>query len=119
MAESPREEMPDRRETWTMDFEHEGVEYAASIGYFSDGRVSEIFVSGGKPGSAVSIMSNEASIIASVALQFGAPLKTIKSALPKLKDGRPAGPLGVALKLLEDSLKERNKLQEALLVPKS
>lgn len=94
-----RQYLPNRRELETLSFEHEGVAFEASIGRFDDGSIGEIFLNAGKLGSAVHILAREAAVTMSIALQCGAPFGVLVSALPQLKDGSPAGPVGVALKM--------------------
>lgn len=102
---SLREKLKQRRYTETLSFDHDSISFMASLGWFDDNILSEIFLTGGKPGSALSIMANEASIILSIALQHGTPLSTIRDGLPKLSDGSPAGPMGAALRLAKDNEK--------------
>lgn len=106
MAESPREKMPDRRETTTVAFDHEGISYTASAGRFSDDRLGELFIVGGLIGSSAHTMTQELSVLLSIALQHGVPLKTIRAGLPKLQNGAPAGPLGHAIKLIEEKSRD-------------
>ena len=42
-------------------------------------------------------MSNVVRLAVSLALQHGTPLETLRKAVTRLDDGRPAGPLGVLL----------------------
>ncbi len=96
---SERIRLPYRRRSPAFSFEHDKVHYRAQFSNTDDGRLMELFLNGGKEGSAAAILGQECSIILSLALQHGAPLETIIDALPKLSDGNPAGPVGVALKM--------------------
>ena len=113
MAESPREKMPDRRETETFSFEHEDLSYIASLGRFSDGRLSELFISGGIVGSSVRIMTQELSVLLSISLQHGVPLKTLRDGLPKLNNGKFAGPLGNAIRIAEEKEKAKDAIPQS------
>jgi hypothetical protein len=90
-----RERLPNRRLSEVVDFQHDGRRWTLTIGRFSDGRLAELFIDAAKT-SALSEIAADAAIIASLALQSGCPLETLRHAL----DGRSAGPLGMALRLV-------------------
>jgi hypothetical protein len=90
-----RERLPNRRSAEKINFEHGGRKWTLTVGRFADGRVGEIFIHTPKV-SAIGELASEAAIVASLALQSGCPLETIRHAL----DGRDAGPLGAALLLV-------------------
>jgi ribonucleoside-diphosphate reductase alpha chain len=92
---SERQRLPDRREAELVDFVHGGRRWTLTIGRFSDGRLAEIFIEGPKD-SPLLALARDAAILASVALQFGAPASVIRHALA----GRDAGPLAAALALV-------------------
>ena len=91
--------LPNRRQGEAFQFEIDGVAYRAMTTNFPDGRMAEMFLSGGKPGSSSDITARDGSIILSIALQCGTPLQTIYDAMSRLKNGEPAGPFGVAIKM--------------------
>lgn len=93
---SERERLPSRRDAELLDFKRDGFRWTATIGQFSDGRVGEIFLDAPKA-SPIADMAAEAAIVASLALQAGCPLATLRHAL----DGRDVGPLGAALALVD------------------
>jgi hypothetical protein len=90
-----RERLPNRRAAEMFDFEHGGRRWTATVSRFPDRRVAEIFLDTPKV-SSIGELAAEAAIVASLALQSGCPLETLRHAL----DGRDAGPLGAALLLL-------------------
>lgn len=92
-----RSRLPQRRPTETFTFDHEGVKYIASFGRDNQGHIRELFLDAGKQGSSANIVAKECAVVLSLALQYRVPLETISDALPKLLNGQPAGPLGVAL----------------------
>jgi hypothetical protein len=94
---SERERLPNRRAAEMFDFEH-GRKWTATISRFPNGRVAEVFLSTNKL-SAVGELAAEAAIVASLALQSGCPLETLRHAL----DGRDAGPLGAALAIIGEA----------------
>ena len=91
-----RERLPNRRPAEMFDFEHGGRRWTATISRFAYGRIAEIFLDTPKV-SAIGELAADAAIVASLALQSGCPLETLRHAL----DGRNAGPLGSALALID------------------
>lgn len=92
-----RERLPNRRLAETFNITADGLSYTATVAHFADGRIAEIFLTNHKAGSAADTAARDAAICASIAMQFGAPLQTIRNALCRDSAGRPNGPLGVAL----------------------
>jgi hypothetical protein len=84
----------------------DGHQLVATIGFDPDGHPAEIFLSGGKTGSALDSILGDAAIVISVALQHGIPaLALCKSVarFPARLDGPatvPASPIGAALDLV-------------------
>lgn len=96
-----REKLPDRRlsETFSMQTKG-GRRYVVTASRFPDGRVAEIFVNTPKVGNEEDVITRDAAIVCSIALQYGAPLEVILSALSLDSQGHPAGALGEALNVL-------------------
>ena len=90
-----RERLPNRRLSEVVSFQHGGRRWTATISRLHDGRVGEIFLDTIK-GAAIGELAAHAAIVASLALQSGCPLETLRHAL----DGRNAGPLGAALAII-------------------
>ncbi len=67
---------------------------------YPDGRIAEIFLSSHKPGSPIEAIARDAAVTVSIALQFGADLKTVRQSLTRDHDGGPATLLGTALDIL-------------------
>jgi hypothetical protein len=84
-----RHRLPNRRGCEIFSFRHEDHTYTATIARFPDGRVAEIFLETGKIGSAVQAHAQDAAVLASIALQYGVPVETIRDAI--------AGPIRTAL----------------------
>src|SRR3984893_13018526 len=89
---SHRERLPNRRQGETFDIECAGLRYTCTIGRFRDGRIAEIFLSNHKSNSAADTAAT--AIVASIALQFGANVETIRRALCRDSRGHASGPLG-------------------------
>lgn len=88
-----------RRASYTVDFEHDGLRWTASWSKDGTGRLLEIFIVCRKAGSAFGIAAHDSAIAASLALQHGCPAETLRTALLRAPDGLPAGVLAHALDL--------------------
>jgi hypothetical protein len=95
-----RRRLPDRRSASSFEFEVGSLRYTATVGRFPDGRIGEIFLQNHKPGSQSDANARDSAIAASLALQFGCPLETIRRALLRDSHGRPSTPLGAALDII-------------------
>jgi hypothetical protein len=93
MTAAVRERPPNRRPCTSFTFSHGGTEYLASVSYYGDGRLAEVFVDVAKPGSALAEHANDAAILASLLLQHGLTAAAIKHSI--------TGPLSTALALAE------------------
>ena len=91
-----RERLANRRNHEVLDFEHGGFEYTAGIARFADGRLAEIFLNVAKSGTPLETQARDAAIVASIALQHGATVDTIRHALTRNVDGSASGALGAA-----------------------
>jgi UDP-N-acetylmuramyl tripeptide synthase len=94
---SSRQRLPQRRLAETFEIEVSGLRYTSTIGRFSDGRLAD---SNHKSNSSADVNARDAAIACSLALQFGADVETIRKALCRDSQGRPSGPLGVALDVI-------------------
>jgi hypothetical protein len=102
MVAIKRERLPNRRLSETFDFECAGLRYTCTVGRFDDGRIAEIFLGNYKTNSSADTNARDSAIVASLALQYGADIETIRKALCRDSQGRTNGPLGTALDLLRD-----------------
>lgn len=93
-------------------------EYTATIGYYADGRIGDVFVRSGKAGSHASILLHETSIALSVAFQYGASARDMLKSMPHTGEigssalGDPEGPIGTLLAILakEEARETKEKL---------
>lgn len=88
-----RERLPNRRNSRSLQFEHRALGYVATVSFFGDGRLAEIFIDCFKPGSAIAEHASDAAVLASLLLQHGVAAKTIRHSI--------SGPLATALDLIE------------------
>jgi ribonucleoside-diphosphate reductase alpha chain len=96
-----RRRLPNRRAAELIDFEHGGMRYTAGVSRFPDGRVAEVFLHTAKAGSDAADIARDAAVTASLALQHGVYVATLRKALTRGSDGKAAGPIGALLDLLE------------------
>jgi ribonucleoside-diphosphate reductase alpha chain len=92
-ARPVREFLPDERTSVTHKFRVGDQEGYLTVGLYPDGRPGELFVKINKEGSMVSGLMDAVAKLASIALQFGVPLKDLA---PKMRNTRfePYGPTG-------------------------
>ena len=100
MSTSEQVQLPSRRAHWLYRFECDSQSYTGGIGRFEDGRIAEIFINGSKVGTAAETNAQDAAIIASLALQHGCPIETIRHALAR--SGGSTGPLATLLGKVEE-----------------
>jgi len=76
------------------------VRYRATVGYFVDGRLAEVFIDNSKAGSHSDTNARDGAVLCSLLLQYGAPVDVIRGALMRNANGSPSGPLALALDLI-------------------
>ena len=79
-----------------------GISYTAGVGRFENGDLAEIFLNTRKHGTAVDVNARDAAVAASLLLQHGCHLDTLRKALTRNGDGSASGPLARALDLLAE-----------------
>ena len=97
-----RQRLPNRRGHELLTFQHEGIRYTAGVGRFADGGLAEIFLATAKHGSALDVIARDAAVAASLLLQHGCPVDTLRQALTRNSDGSGSGPLARALDLIAE-----------------
>jgi hypothetical protein len=100
MTNATRRRLPNRRASQTFDFICGNFHYVATVSFFNDGRLAEIFIGNGKAGSGTDTAAKDSAVVASIALQHGVPLDVIRHALLRDARGVASSPLGEALDLL-------------------
>lgn len=95
-----RERLPNRRASQQIAFECNGLRYVATVSFFPDGRLAEIFLSNAKAGSHSDSAAKDSAVVCSIALQHTVPLQTIRKALLRDSRGNPSSPLGAALDII-------------------
>jgi hypothetical protein len=89
-----RRRLPNRRASETFTFLRGGVTYRATVSFFADGHMAEIFIDTAKPGSTVAEHANDAAVLVSLLLQYGVSAAEIKHSI--------SGPLATALDLVRE-----------------
>ena len=103
----PRDVLPQRRGGETVQFRHWNMDFCATTGHYQDGRLGEVFLSGGKLTSQAATMAEDAAIAISLALQYGCPVAVLRHAFQRKAApepgvlGEPVGPLARLMDLLE------------------
>jgi hypothetical protein len=95
-----RRRLPNRRPAETIGFEHAGADFTMTAGSYEAGGIGEIFINAGHANSALDAIASDAAIAISFALQHGADLAAIRSAMKRNSQGQPSSPIGAALDLI-------------------
>lgn len=114
-----REKLPNRRRAVTIDFDHviergvnglpgKSVPYRATLGYYDDGRLGEVFIeSAQKVATGTDIAVRDAAIGVSIGLQYGVDAEVLVPSFLRDANGRSEGVLGQ----LMEKLREENLLK--------
>jgi hypothetical protein len=92
-----RERMQNRRDSETSSFDHGGAAFTMTVGRYPDGRIGELFINAAHANSALDALASDAAIAISFALQHGADLGAMRSAMKRNSQGEPSSPIGAAL----------------------
>jgi hypothetical protein len=116
--------LPNRRPclTTTIDFQRADgsiAEFQATAGFDPIGRVREVFLSSGRPGSDIDALLNDAGIVISLALQHGTPAQALALSAGFIAGDppRPVSPIGAALALCSPSSRPRGSSNDPRLCP--
>ena len=97
----PREKLPPRRQSETVDLWHGGQRYHVTVGRYPDGRVAEVFLSGAKSGSDVDGLCADVGVLVSRLLQHGDTPALLASGMGRLGNGKtPASFAGAVVDVL-------------------
>jgi hypothetical protein len=110
-----RRRLPNRRPALTQEIVVSGgTALAVTIGLDPDGRPAEVFVNGGKTGSAMDFLLGDLAVIVSVALQCGVSARSMAKSiarLPESLDGPPtkaASAAGAILDLIAECERQKS-----------
>ena len=104
-APPARRELPRRRASTNVAFKHvtdggQEFGYRATLGYFGDGTLGEIFLNADKHQSMLDAGACDAAIAVSLAIQHGTPIDKLAAAMSRYPNGAPASPIGAVLDLV-------------------
>src|SRR5262245_40454857 len=94
--------LPNRRQSESFSLEVGALRYTATVSWFDDGRIAELFCSNHKTGNQADTNARDAGILLSLALQHGADINDIRKALSRDSKGQAPSPVGAALDLLAE-----------------
>ncbi len=93
-----RERLPNRRHSENSQFIYQGVQVDLQCGYYTDGRLGEVFMSTRRLGTVIDTLCVDTAVLISVALQHGATVEDLqKSAVA----GSPSQAEGIVMVLCE------------------
>lgn len=93
-----RMKLPNRRPQTTFVVTHEGQSYSVSVGQAGHGGPpAEVFVQAKRTSSTIEALARDAAILASFALQYGAPVDAMQQAMTREENGSPASLVGAVL----------------------
>jgi hypothetical protein len=99
-----RQRLANRRASTTFNFDCGPHRYTATVSFFpGTDALAEIFLSNGRAGSDVDAAAKDSAVVASLALQSGVPVDTIRRALLRDPRGVASSPLGTAFDILANS----------------
>ena len=90
-----RTRLPHRRPNETQDICYHGTMYSVTLGAKPGGNVGEVFTHGAKVGSMMDAILDDACVLFSLLLQYGADPKDIAASMSRVETGSPASILGV------------------------
>ena len=92
-----RRRLSNRRFSQTLNFEIDGQKYIATVGFFDEGNLAELFInSSGKLGSTADVNAADGALAVSLALQYGCPADVLQKGMKRNVDVMQQGPLGAA-----------------------
>ena len=89
--------LPQRRASETFDLRFWSQNFTVTVGFYADGTPGEVFIDGGKSGQDVQSTARDAAVMLSLALQYGAPIETIRHAVTRNGSGEAASILGATV----------------------
>lgn len=99
-------ELPNRRLCRRYKFYHQNFRYFGTIGINPDSlQPCEVFLQAAKSGTDVEAVARDAAVLASIALQHGATIPELRSAMTQLEGGVPAGPVAKLFDLFTEEMK--------------
>jgi hypothetical protein len=95
MERGKRERLPKNRESIHLEFSLGGSNIHLGLGFYSDGRLGEIFIDEGRVGSSLQAMFHAWAVSVSKSIQYGIPVHEVLNSYIKASSDVP--PNGVLL----------------------
>lgn len=95
-----RQHLPNRRLAENCDVRFQGMDVQVSFGFTDDFRITEVFASTRKVGTAIDTMVRDQSVLMSIALQYGATPTVLLRSLTMTEEGAPEGFAGLILRMI-------------------
>jgi hypothetical protein len=89
-----RRSLPQRRASENFHLRFWNQDFTVTVGRYPDGTLGEVFIDGGKSGQDVQSTARDAAVLLSLALQFGAPVETIRHAVTRSGNGEASSMMG-------------------------
>ncbi len=97
---SNRQRLPNRRENETVDLVFDGHRYHVTVGFALDGQPREVFCHGGKVGSGMDLILDDACVALSLLLQHGIDPQGLAHSMGRLGDSAAASIIGALVDLV-------------------
>lgn len=92
MTMNGRSRLPNRRPSSVLSFMFNGMEYTATMGFYPDGALGEVFIDCSRIGSTAAHMAQDAAVLISLAIQHGVPIEVMRAAMGR-GDDPATGPM--------------------------
>ncbi|MEY9364828.1 hypothetical protein ABH994_007549 [Bradyrhizobium yuanmingense] len=94
-----RRVLPQKRRAETFEIAWGGFDrrFAVTLGYYPDGGIGEVFITGGKSGQEIEAIARDGAVAISLALQYGARIDSLVSAITRDEHGNPSSIIGAVL----------------------
>lgn len=104
-----RRVLPQRRLNETFELTHGGqnTRFQVTLGFFREGDIGEVFVSGAKAGSEVDALSRDGAVLISLGIQYGVPIEVMRHAVTRERDGRASTIVGAVVDVIANNSKGR------------
>lgn len=95
-----RHPLSPRRKNQTFELVFENVRFQLTVGFYSNGRIGEVWLNGPRPDSALYHITQDACVLISHMLQRFVSPHTLFDSMPRKADGSPASVIGTIIELL-------------------
>ena len=92
-----RRTLPQRRAAETFELRHGKHTVTVTTGYYDDGSVGEVFITGAHVGSELEAIARDGAVLLSIAIQHRVPLDTLRHAVTREADGKASTVIGAVI----------------------